>query len=101
MWSLGVLCVREVGGAGRVNNLLVYADVDKILVGCCVCSAGCCAVFVAGTLLEQRACRYAAVRVVERVEIRTNVGGELGRVYAPVDDFGVGVSEGAGGSDRC
>lgn len=50
-------------------------------------------------LVEQRSCRKAAVWIIEGVEGRSGVGGELGGVNAaPVDDFGVGVAKWTGQS---
>lgn len=89
--------IQEVNGCraifGRRSNLLINANIDKPLVIsgirilCCSFSA----------FLERKLC-HVARWVVERVDLSSDIGGELGRVHVPVDDFGVGVAKRAGGS---
>lgn len=85
--------VRRDGAEEKVDEEgggAIDADVDVILVLQCVGVQRCTAII---TSWVQRARGDAAGGVVEVVEFCADIGGKLGGIDAPVDDFGVGVTE--------
>ena len=78
------------GGQGRKSpGLLWDSDVDVVFVFRGIGIRRCSIV----SLDEKGSCRDTARWVVKFVECGSSVGGELGGVDAPVDDFRVRVSE--------
>ncbi len=79
---------EEGGGA-------IDADVDEVLVVHSIWAPW----ENASAFAMHRTGRNAAGRVVEIIEVCTDVGGELGGVDVPIDYFRVGVAKGA--SEAC